>query len=166
MSTNIEDLLSYPQVATAPDMVQISADVARHEIDFVLVRQRYREKNPKYIAAAASLEGLKQLLATSALKVRTRIQESLRIAYQDALTSQSGLEAELHATETNAMQLSDAAVQFNVLSRQVESDKAQFDSIISRLGETAVAARPAAPPSPSSSTRPRRSSRSKPSTAR
>ena len=38
------------------------------------------------------------------------------------------------------MQLSDVAVRFNVLSREVESDKAQFDSIISRLGETKVEA--------------------------
>jgi capsular exopolysaccharide synthesis family protein len=140
MSTNIEDLLAYPQVAMAPDVAQIFADVARHENDFVLIRQRYREKNPKYIVAAASLAGLKEQLATTALKVRTRIQESLRIAYQDALTSEQGLETQLHETETNAMQLSDSAVHFNLLAREVESDKAQYDSIISRLGETAVAA--------------------------
>ena len=77
---------------TDPDVALISTDVAKHENDFVLIRQRYREKNPKYILAAASLDGLKQQLAATALKVRTRIQESLRIAYQNALTSQHGLE--------------------------------------------------------------------------
>jgi capsular exopolysaccharide synthesis family protein len=140
MPAKIEDLLAYTNVMDDPDVVQISTDVAKHENDFVLIRQRYREKNPKYIAAAAALEGLKQLLATNALKVRTRIQETLRIAYQNALVSQQGLEAELHETEGNAMQLSDSAVRFNLLTREVDSDKAQFDSIISRLGETAVAA--------------------------
>jgi capsular exopolysaccharide synthesis family protein len=140
MSTNVEELLAYPEVATAPDVVQISAEVERHESDFVVVRQRYREKNPKYVVAAASLDGLKRRLAETVLRVRARIQESLRIAYQNALTSQQGLEAELRETETNAMQLGDAAVRFNVLSREVESDKAQFDSTISRLAETAVAA--------------------------
>ena len=140
MSTNIEDLLAYPRVAADPDVVQISTAVAQHENDFVLVRQRYREKNPKYIVAVSSLAGLKQQLAATALKVRARIQESLRIAYQAALTSQQGLEVELHTAETNAMQLSDVAVRFNVLSLEEQSDKAQFDSIISRLGQTAVAA--------------------------
>jgi capsular exopolysaccharide synthesis family protein len=72
--------------------------------------------------------------------VRTRIQESLRIAYQNALTSEQGLEGQLRETETNAMRLSDSAVRFNVLAREVESEKAQFDSVISRLGETSVAA--------------------------
>ena len=140
MSTNVEDLLAYPYVMNDPDVAQIATDVAKHENEFAVIRQRYREKHPKYILAAASLDGLKQQLAATVLKVRTRIQESRRIAYENALTSQQGLEQQLHETETNAMQLSDVAVRFNVLSREVESDKAQFDSIISRLGETKVEA--------------------------
>jgi capsular exopolysaccharide synthesis family protein len=121
-------------------VAQIATDVAKHENDFVLIRQRYREKHPKYILASASLDGLKQQLAATVLKVRARIQESLRIAWQNALTAHHGLETQLHDAETNAMQLSEIAVRFNVLSRQVESDKAQFDSIITRLSETKVAA--------------------------
>jgi capsular exopolysaccharide synthesis family protein len=140
MSTNVEDLLAYTNVVADPDVVQIATDVAKHENEFVLIRQRYREKHPKYILAAASLQGLKEQLAATVLKVRTRIQESRRIAYENAQTSQRGLEQQLHDTETNAMQLSDVAVRFNVLAREVESDKAQFDSIISRLGETKVQA--------------------------
>ena len=139
MSTNIEDLLAYSRVATDPDVVQISTALAQRENDFALIRQRYREKNPKYILAAASLDVLKQEQAETVLKVRRRIQESLRIAYQNAQTSEQGLEAELQATETNALQLSDFAIRYNVLSREVEADKAQFDSIINRLGQTSVA---------------------------
>ena len=140
MSTNIEDLLAYTNVMNDPDVVQISTDVAKHENDFVVIRQKYREKHPKYILAAASLDGLKQQLAATALRVRTRIQESLRIAYQEASTIQDGLEAQVHEAEAKATQLREFAVHDNVLFREVESDKAQFDSIISRLGETKVEA--------------------------
>ena len=72
--------------------------------------------------------------------MRTRFQESQRIAYENALTTQKGLEAQLRDTESNAMQLGDVAVRFKVLSREVESDKAQFDTIINRLQETKVEA--------------------------
>ncbi len=140
MSTNIEDILAYPQVAADPDVMQISTGVARLENEFAVVRQRYREKHPKYILAESSLEGLKGQLAATVLKVRARIQESLRIAYQNAVTARQGLETQLHDTETNALQLSDSAVRFNVLTHEVQSDQALFDSVISRLGETAVAA--------------------------
>ena len=140
MSTNIEDLLAYPQVATDPDVLKISTAVSQLENDFAVIRQRYRAKHPKYILAESSLAGLKEQLALTTLKVRARIQESLRIAYQNALTAQLGLETQLHGTETNAMQLSDSAVSFNVLTREVKSDQALFDSVIGRLGETAVAA--------------------------
>jgi capsular exopolysaccharide synthesis family protein len=114
--------------------------VSQLENDFAVTRQRYRAKHPKYILTESSLTGLKEQLAVTALKVRARIQESLHIAYQNALTAQQGLETQLHNTETNAMQLSDSAVRFNVLTREVKSDQALFDSVIARLGETAVAA--------------------------
>jgi len=139
MSTNIEDLLAYSRVATDPDVVQITAAVAQHQNDFLLIQQRYRERNPKYRLAEESLRDLEQKQAEIVLKVRSRIQESLRIAYQNALTSQQGLAVELQATETNAWQLSEFAIRYNVLAREVEADKAQFDSIINRLGQTAVA---------------------------
>ena len=139
MSTNVEGLLAYPQVANDPDVSKIATAVSQLENEFAVVRQRYRSKHPKYILAESSLAGLKAQLDTTILKVRARIQESLRIAYQNALTSQTGLETQLHATETNAMQLGDSAVRFNVLAREVQSDQALFDSVIARLGETSMA---------------------------
>jgi capsular exopolysaccharide synthesis family protein len=140
MGTNVEDLLAYPQIAADPEVMQIAADVAKQENELAVIRQRYREKHPKYVLAESSLTGLKKQLAVTTLKVRARIQESLRIVCQKALTARQGLEAQLHDAETNAMLLSDSAVRFNVLTREVKSDQALFDSVITRLGETAVAA--------------------------
>lgn len=140
LSTNIEDLLAQPSIASDPDVQQIATEVAKHENDFALIRERYREKNPKYIMAATSLDGLRQQLAKTVLKVRSRVQETLSIAYQNALTTQHGLETELSDTESNAMKLSDIGVKFDMLSREVKSDQAQFDAIISRLSETRVVA--------------------------
>jgi capsular exopolysaccharide synthesis family protein len=140
MPTNLNDLLAYPQVAASPDVEQIFAQVVQHENEFVLIRQRYREKHPKYILAALSLSSLKDQLQTTVLQARARIQKGQQLIYQNALTAERGLETALNSTETNAMQLSDNAVRFNVLSREVESDKVMFDSLMSRLAETAVAA--------------------------
>jgi len=140
MPTNVDNLLAYTNVMQDPEVVQISTTVAKQVNDFVLIRQRYREKHPKYVLASAQLEALKQQLATTALKVRSRTQESLQIAYQNALSSELGLEGQLHNTETNALELGDVGVQFNVLSREVELDKKAFDDIVGRLGETKVEA--------------------------
>lgn len=138
MTTNIDGLMAYTNVLMDPEVVQITQDVAKHEMDFVLVRERYREKHPKYVLAAASLAGLKEQLTTTALKVRSRIQESMRIAFENALTAQEGLASELRDAETNALQLGDVAVRYNVLSREYEQDKAQYDAMLTRLSETKV----------------------------
>jgi capsular exopolysaccharide synthesis family protein len=119
--------------------VEVSTAVARMQNDFAVIKQRYREKHPKYILAKSSLEGLQGQLAATVLKVRSRIQESKRIAYENDLTAKSGLEAELHEAETNSLQLSDSAVQFNVLNRERDADKALFESVLNRLNETTVA---------------------------
>ncbi len=139
MGTNVDLLLAYPQIAADPEVVQINTQVAQLENSFAVVRQRYRAKHPKYILAETSLAALKQQLAATVLKVRNRIQETTRLAYQNAVTAQAGLDTQLHDAETNAMQLSDSAVRFNVLTREVQSDRALFDSVIGRLGETSMA---------------------------
>jgi capsular exopolysaccharide synthesis family protein len=98
--------LEQGQDIITPQLQQISTAVAEQEANFALIRQRYREKNPKYILAASSLAALK---------------------------------AELQEAESNSMQLSESAVRFNTLNREVQSDSALYDSVISRLGETSVA---------------------------
>jgi polysaccharide biosynthesis transport protein len=138
MSTNIEEVLAYSQVATDPEVVQIATDVAKHENEFVVIRQTYGPEHPKYIDAKKSVDALKEQLAQTVLKVRKRIQESIHIAYVNALTSERGLEQQFTQTETNSMQLSQTAVQFKVLARDVESDTASLDGIMARLRETGV----------------------------
>lgn len=138
MTTNLDGLLAYTNVLADVEVAQISQDLAKHEMDFVLVRQRYREKHPKYILAKASLDGLKDQLTTTAEKVRSRIQESMRIAFEKASTAQEGMESELSQAKTNAFQLGDAAMRYNVLSRDYESAKLGYDATIQRLNETKV----------------------------
>jgi capsular exopolysaccharide synthesis family protein len=140
MPTNTDSLLAYTNVMQDPEVVQISTTVAKQETDFDLIKQRYREKHPKYSLASDQLSALKQQLTTTALKVRSRIQGSLQIAYQNALSSEQGLEDQLHNTETNAMQLGDVGVKFNSLSQEVKLDQKAFDDIVGRLGETGVEA--------------------------
>ena len=104
MSADVADLLAFPEVAADSDVVETSGELTKSENEFALICQRYRAKHPKYILAAASVEwALKEQLAATALKVRTRIQESRRIAYQRSLTTEDGLQTALTDTENSAL---------------------------------------------------------------
>jgi capsular exopolysaccharide synthesis family protein len=140
MGTNIDELMAYAQIASDPKVVQISTAIAQLEDDFVLIRQRYREKHPKYILAVDSLAGLKNQLAQTVLEVSIRIQESQRINYESYVTAQEGLQAELTNAENKVLELGDNSVHFNVLSRKVASDLALYDAVINQVGETAISA--------------------------
>ena len=75
MSSDVEALLAYTNIMANPDVAQISADVAKHENRFVEIRQRYREKHPKYASGRRIAERPQTTTGAIVLKVRTRLQE-------------------------------------------------------------------------------------------
>jgi polysaccharide biosynthesis transport protein len=137
--TNMEDLLAYPDIANDPAVEKLEAAEEDSQSSFSQITNRYREKNPKHIAAESSLNDLKHSLESTIRSVRARNENSLGIDYTNKLTSKQRLEAQLHQAESNASQLDFATVRFNVQSEDVAARKAQYDSIISRLGETTAA---------------------------
>jgi len=140
MGTNVDELLAYTQISSDPQVQMIQTAVAQKQADLLQLKQLYREKNPKYILAVNTLDGLKKQLHTTVLDIRSRIQESFRLPYENALNSQTGLEKELARVQTKSLDLSQKAIHYNLLAREVASDQAMFDSVLERLKETAVSA--------------------------
>jgi capsular exopolysaccharide synthesis family protein len=62
----------------------------------------------------------------------------VRSAYESALVAEQALEAELHEQDTIALELSKLSVRYNVLARDVEADRALYQSVLNRMKETFV----------------------------
>ncbi|MEI2724744.1 MAG: polysaccharide biosynthesis tyrosine autokinase [Verrucomicrobiota bacterium] len=132
---NIWEMLTAPQIGSDAAVMEARSIMARLESDFALVRQRYRDKHPKYIQAASQLEEARRALSTTILKSA----DSLQVAYDNALRAEKGMDETVHEAEVTALRLSQKAIHYNLLAREVDSDRALFDNVLNRLKETSLA---------------------------
>jgi succinoglycan biosynthesis transport protein ExoP len=134
LGTNIAALLILPVVASDPTIANINMTLSKLENDFANLRQRYKERHPKYIQAQSQLNDWRQTLTNAVLK----ISQTVAAAYANAESAEQELEKALHEQETVSLGLNKQSIQYNVLAREVESDKALYESVLTRLKETSL----------------------------
>ena len=134
LGTNVEALLTVPSVATDQTVVSARINLAKAEDEFAALKQRYKEKHPKYIQARSQIQALQNEVGNSALKASQRLKATL----DGCRAAEEALDAALKSQEASALELGRLAIQYGVLSREVESDRALYDSVLSRMKETSV----------------------------
>ena len=128
-------LLRLPSVAQQPKVAEINQAVAETERQFTLLKQRYRPRHPSYIALQTQLESLRQNRSQVLQDVvgllrgeRTRLQ-----AQYDGLKSASDTQ------EARLLADSGKTARYNELKRDVENNRAMYNSVQGRITEIAVA---------------------------
>jgi len=129
-----DGILQVGSVAAIPDVAAIREKIVQAESDFASIQKRYLEKHPKYIQTKGQLEQLRQSLRTT-LKNSGDI---LKKQYQGAADTEKKLGVALTEQEKQALELNKIAIPYNVLLREVESDRSTFDSVSNRLRETQI----------------------------
>ncbi len=114
-----EELLLLPSVANLPNIAALRKEVAEKEAIF---------KNPDQI------RGLNDTLNQMVLGAG----EQVNNAYKAAKATEDKLRSALQEQEQAALELNKIAIPYNVLVREVESDRALYDSVLSRMKETNV----------------------------
>ena len=133
---NVEDLLRIGSVAAIPQVAGTRQQLIAENTDFAALQERYGEKHPKHIAAVTRIETLKKNLAESVSKAG----EILTGQYDSSVQTEAKLNAALKEQEAAALELNKIAIPYNVLQRDVETDRTLYDSVIARMKETAITA--------------------------
>ena len=129
-----QDLLLLSSVTSLPVVQDLRRQISDKEADFAQLRERYGELHPKYIEAQAQIKDLKQNLNRTLLGAGDLVTKS----YEAAKTTEDKLLAELKDQEQAALELNKIAIPYNVLVREVESDRALYESVLRRMKETNV----------------------------
>jgi capsular exopolysaccharide synthesis family protein len=132
--SNLTEMLTAPLIVADPAVADARALMTKLENDFALIQQRYKSLHPKYLQATTTLEEARRGLNTAVYKAA----DSLKVAYENAMTTQKGMENSFREAQDNALKVSQQAIRYNVLAREVESDQALFDSVVNRLKETSL----------------------------
>jgi capsular exopolysaccharide synthesis family protein len=114
-----EQLLMVPSVAALPGVVALRQELADKE-------SRFR--------ADSQLDGLRQSLNQALVNAGKMVTKS----YEAAKATEASLMEALKEQEQAALELNKIAIPYNVLVREVESDRALYDSVLKRMNETNV----------------------------
>jgi polysaccharide biosynthesis transport protein len=114
-----EQLLLVPSVAALPVVAGL--------------RQELADKESKF-RADSQLDGLRQSLNQTLTNAGKMVIKS----YDAAKATEAKLAAALNEQEQAALELNKIAIPYNVLVREVESNRALFDSVLKRMNETNV----------------------------
>ena len=121
-------------VAADPAVIDAESHVADQQRVIAGLAQQYRPEHPKYIDAQAQLTQLQTALRTAILASGAQVST----AYDSALGDEQKIQDALKEQEQQALQLDKIAIPYNVLSRTLEADRALYQSMVTRLGETNI----------------------------
>jgi capsular exopolysaccharide synthesis family protein len=133
------DLGTISVVATNGEVQGIKANVSKMQQDFKILMQRYKQKHPKYIDARTQLEEGQVELSKAMTNALVRAEEWLKLELENSQFLESGLEKELRQVGSEALKMSEHAVQASLMQLEVQADRALFDSVLNRLKESSIA---------------------------
>jgi succinoglycan biosynthesis transport protein ExoP len=129
---NVEAMLAIPSIATAPVVVDRRRDVAQLESAVASLAQRYKSKHPKMMAARAALTEGQEALKRAVLGQPA----VLRNVLAQARAAETSLGSAASDQEKAALALNKAAIGYQELARQAETDRALYESVLRQIKET------------------------------
>ena len=129
---NVDALLAIPSIGSATLVTDRRRDVVQLEATVATLSQRYKEKHPKMLAARAALTE-----ARAALKRAVLAQPAvLKSTIEQAHTTEANLTVAVREQEKAALALNKAAIGYQELARQAETDRALYESVLRQIKET------------------------------
>ena len=132
--TNMDQMLQISSVSTIPQVQALRGQIATAEAELAATQKRYLPQHPKTIQAITQLNQFKAALQ-DALKSAGEV---LASQYQASVDAEKKLNEALQEQEQFALDLNKIAIPYNVLQREVDSDRAMYDAVNARLRETNV----------------------------
>jgi polysaccharide biosynthesis transport protein len=133
---NVDGLLRIASVTKIPQVSLVREQLLKAENQFATMKKNYLPRHPRYIAAQTAIANFKEALSDALSKAG----DTLAREYEAARQSEEKITQFLQQQEQKAMELNRIAIPYNVLQRDVASDRALFESVTLRLKETHVTA--------------------------
>ncbi len=129
---DLDSLLAVPSIASAPSVAERRRELGQVESAMATLSQRYKTKHPRMIAANAAYTEIKNTLRRAALEQPA----VLRNTVEQARISESNLESAVQDQEKAALALNKAAIGYQQLARQAETDRALYESVLRQIKQT------------------------------
>ena len=135
---NVADrpVMSVPQVLQNPAVQNLLVQKSRVETELAEERSRHLDDHPNVLALQSQLAGVNAQIA----EVGNSIKRSLRLEYEAAVDRENSLKDQVSSLRSNALNEQDRGVQFNLLRRVAETDRALYNTLLTRYNELSATA--------------------------
>jgi polysaccharide biosynthesis transport protein len=127
-------LLRLPSVSNDARVAQMNAQISALERELDEMSRRYRPGHPAHTSTKTRLDALRNELSTLSVDVVGQL-EARRAQAESQLES---LRAQRGEEEKRLLETTGKSVEYNRLARNLEADRALYDSVIARLKEVDV----------------------------
>src|SRR5207237_3541853 len=131
---NVDALLAIPSIAAAQTVNDRRRDVSQLESNVGALAQRYKDKHPKMVSARAALKEARDALRRAVLDQPNVLQNML----QQTKATEGSLQTAVQEQEKAALALNKAAIGYQQLARQAETDRALYESVLRQIKQTDV----------------------------
>ncbi len=132
LGSNIDELLVTPAADNNGAIKTIRANMAKAESDLADLKLRYLPGHPKYIQAQS------QLAENALNRAVLELPQTALSAYENAKAAEQALNEALRQQQSAALEMNQKAIQYDVLARDVESDRALYQTVLTRIKENTV----------------------------
>src|SRR5437762_12866170 len=129
---DIDMLIANPSISGTQLVGEARRNVTQIQADIATLALRYKDKHPRMMAAKAALREANDALRRAA-KAQPPI---LRNAIAQAQTTEANFETALREQQGTALALNRAAIGYQELARQAESDRALYESVLRQIKST------------------------------
>jgi succinoglycan biosynthesis transport protein ExoP len=126
-------LLAIPSIANSPVVFEAQKNIAQKEAEIAGLHQIYKAGDA-VPSAMKQLQELKAGLDRMILKAA----DELTSAYDSAVATEEKMEKALQEQARAALDLNKVSISYNLMRQEVDSDRALYESVLSRLKETDV----------------------------
>ena len=131
---NIDALLAVPSISSSALVNESRQSVTQVEAEIATLALRYKEKHPRMMAARAALAEAKEKLRQAVMAQP----EILRNSIEAIKATEVSLQGVLQDQQGVAVALNRAAIGYQELARQAETDRALYESVLRQIKETSL----------------------------
>jgi polysaccharide biosynthesis transport protein len=131
---NIDALLAVPSISSSQLVNESRRSVTQVEAAIATLALRYKEKHPKMMAAKAALAEAKEKLRQAVMAQP----EILRNSIEAIKATEASLQGVLQDQQGVAVALNRAAIGYQELARQAETDRALYESVLRQIKDTSL----------------------------
>ena len=134
ISENLEKAETIPAIASDPILQSLREQTIKAEQNITELSKKFGEKHPSMLTAKGELEILKKKREQEI----SRIIESLENEYELAKANEASTRRLFENTKGEALNLNQSFIQYEILKRDVESNRQLYDTLIKHIKEQSI----------------------------